>query len=1318
MSMVPQLANIVDSSANSPNGYRGRRARHLLSAYIPIDRRYALATGHPLPDRTRGAALFADISGFAALSEALTEQLGRQRGTEELTRQLNRVYEALIAQVHSYRGSVVSFVGDAIICWFDQDEGVRAAACALSMQHAMDAFVDVDPVRGAGTTLTIKVGIAAGPVRRFTVGDPLIQVIDVLAGDTLQRMALAEGAAREREVLLDAPVVASAPDELVVTEWRTHPETGDRFAVIAHSLTSVQPAPWPDLPMGTLDEAQIRPWVLPPLRKRLAVGHERFLADLRSTTALFLKFSGIDYDGDDAAGWKLDAYTRWVQEVVDRHGGSLIQLTTGDKGSFFYAAFGAPVAHDDDVARAVKAALSLQTPPEEFEFITGTQIGLAQGQARTGAYGSRARSSYGVIGKDVVLAARLMEAAPPNEMRCSYDVYRHVRNQIAFESLLSIRVKGKAELVRVYRPMGAQTQKDRPGTEDKMVGRQAEVAQLAASLDAIEAGQSRVVIVEAEAGMGKSRLVEELARLARQRGLAGLVGAGQAIEWHTPYRAWRDISAAYFDIEGVTDLGERQRRVEDVVGQVAPDQLLRLPLLNDLLDLDLPDNDLTASLAPELRQQSLALLLIALFRTWTENRPLILVLEDAHWLDSLSWELVINTVRALMVADAPFLLVVVTRPVEENGASAQYVATLESMGNAEKLELSPLSPEEIVGLVSTRLGLREANLPVALADLVCQRAEGNPFFAEELVFALRDQGSITVDESQSPARCIVNENLAQVNRALPDTIQGLVLARIDQLPPEQQLTLKVAAVIGRTFPYAALRHTLQQHMFIADAAIRSHLDQLDTLGLTLVETVKPLTYTFRHIITQDVSYQTLLFAQRRQLHRTVAEWYEAGSREHSIRKVKPGVRSTSRHMDLDLPLLVYHYHQAEDVERERHYAALAGEQAAAQFANAEAVAYLSRALQLTPETAYTERYRILLAREKVFDLSGARESQDQDLEDLRLLAEKLDDDQVRIQIVLRGANYNLALSDYPSAQRCLDTALLLARLIGDERMEVKALIGLGNLTWQQGAYDNAVPWLEEALSLARGCGDREGVATALYELSGVEWLRGNMERASVFATESLALGRQVGDPRGVAEAHNRLGAIAIIERDYEEAGRRWTEVLAIAQEIGDQRNVILGLNNLGYLAHLRKRYEDAVCAFEEALAVSRQIDFRYMVATCLANLGTSWAAMSKIETAWRYLLDGLRESVVVGSVHTTLQCLVSIAWLEAQAGELEYAAELLGFALAHPSLEVDVRQDTAEPILFTLRGVLSVPQLEAALERGKGLDMEQVVARILDHSSP
>jgi len=431
-----------------------------LTIYMPMDRCQALARGETLPDRAMGAALFADISGFTPLTGALAQELGLERGAEELTRTVSQVYTALIDEVHRYGGSVIGFAGDAITCWFDDITAQRAVTCGLAMQEAMALCNIVTTPGGTTFPLAAKVAVVAGPVRRLLVGDPEIQVIEAITGQTLDRLAAAEHVANRGEVVIQAEVAEQLTGYLAIRERRMD-DRGRPIAVISGSVEGAAPAPplcapsaWPKMPPEGLTDAQCRPWVLPDVYERARSGHKQFLSELRPVSALFINFKGIDYDADEEAGVKLDAYIRWVQRVAKRYEAIFDHLTMGDKGSYICLAFGAPIAHSDDETRAVCAARELLSPPPELAFIGTIRIGVAAGQALVGTYGGRGRRTYGIQGDRVNLAARLMIAAPEGDILCDDEIYRAAQGQVTFTALPPIRVKGFAEPVAIFRPTG------------------------------------------------------------------------------------------------------------------------------------------------------------------------------------------------------------------------------------------------------------------------------------------------------------------------------------------------------------------------------------------------------------------------------------------------------------------------------------------------------------------------------------------------------------------------------------------------------------------------------------------------------------------------------------------------------------------------------------------------------------------------------------------------------------------------------------------------------------------------------------------------
>jgi class 3 adenylate cyclase len=440
-----------------------------VATYISMDRRQAMANHKTLSEYVHGTALFADISGFTALTESLANELGLQRGAEEMIRHINRVFTALINEVHRYSGAVISFSGDAITCWFDdhdlngnqyaESSIKRAAACALAMQKGMTQFATISTPDGKSIALSVKVALATGPARRMVVGDGTPHQVDVLAGSTLSAMSNAEQVAKRDEIVIAAAGIPAIEENFSVAEWREEKQ----YAVLAGLRQDIAPSPWPALENDAIPESQIQPWMHAAVFEKVRAGQSELLSELRPATALFMKFGGLDYDNDPEAGTKLNTFIQWVEQVTTPHNGSIIQFTVGDKGSYIYVVFGAPIAHKDDDVEAVFTALELASPPELLSYMSDLYIGVASGQMRVGAYGGSTHRTYGAIGDRANLAARLMMAAARSSAEipegqcaivfCNDSIFEASHGQVEFESMPPISVKGKTGLIAIYRPV-------------------------------------------------------------------------------------------------------------------------------------------------------------------------------------------------------------------------------------------------------------------------------------------------------------------------------------------------------------------------------------------------------------------------------------------------------------------------------------------------------------------------------------------------------------------------------------------------------------------------------------------------------------------------------------------------------------------------------------------------------------------------------------------------------------------------------------------------------------------------------------------------
>jgi adenylate cyclase len=1239
------------------------------AAYIPIDRRLALAEGRDLPQLAQGAALFADISGFTPLTEMLAETFGPQRGAEELTGYLNQVYTALIAELHRYGGAVIGFSGDAITCWFDEQQerpdrftaiedgqpvrsgkppvrsaALRAVATALAMQQVMRQFEAVQVVGGGLISLAVKTAVVAGPVRRFVVGDPDMMLVDVMAGSTLERLAAAEHQAQQGDVVLDEETAVSLTHHLHIDTWRTDRESGRRFAVVTGLEALPAPAPWPTQSATALTAEQTRPWLLPAVYRQLQAGRGEFLAELRPAVALFLRFAGIDYDGDPDASHKLDQLVRQVESIFVRYEGSLLQLTIGDKGSCLYGAFGAPIAHEDDVDRAAAAALELQTLPAHLHFLQPLQIGIAYGRMRTGAYGSPLRRTYGVLGDSTNLSARLMQAAQPGEILVSSRAQSRAGDLFAWQELPPIPVKGKREPVALFRLLEMKSQPTIHLWEAQyalpMVGRESELALIRERLAAAQQGQGQIVAITAETGMGKSRLLAEVVRGAPQA-FAGYAGECQSYATSSSYYVWQPIWRGLLGLhDEVARLpqAEQIERVSQTLHQLDPALVGRLPLLDKVLNLPIPDNDLTGSLSAKLRKSARETLLAELIQAKARQQPLLLVLEDCHWLDPMSLDLLTTIGRA--VANLPVCLLLVYRPLAEQ--EALPVTRLPHFTEVGLTEFTEAEAERLIGLkLAQRFG-ETAVLPQALFRRIIERAGGNPFYIDELVNYLQDQG---VDLHDTDA-------LDQMD--LPGSVHSLILSRMDRLGEGEKATMKVASVIGRVFPAAALWGVYPQ-LGTAEQ-VKSNLGVLCELELTPLDRPDPeLSYLFKHVVIQAVAYESLLYRTRAMLHEAIGHYLETNYPDD---------------LDQQIHLLAHHYGHSENEAKKQEYLLRAADQSRADYANRTAIDYYRRVLPLLPRA---EQPPVLRRLGSVYELLG----------------------------------------QWQEAERRYQQALSLADELGDVGERAWCETAMAELLRKQGQYEQARTWLDQAYDGFTAVSDQAGIGQVFHYAGTIADQRGDYEQAQGYYERSLAIRRQVGDERRAAYLLGNLGIVARRQGQPAQALTHYEESLALRRALGDRWGVANCLNNMGNVNVDLGRYQAAQAHLEEALAIQRELGDRWMIGNALNNLGNVARAQADYERALRLYRESLDIYGALQDKWALAYLFEDLGWLLAQQNQGQAALQLVAAASV-------LRQEIGAPLTASesekLNGALaegirplSPPEREAASEAGKAMSLTEAL---------
>ncbi|NWF81472.1 MAG: AAA family ATPase [Chloroflexi bacterium] len=897
-----------------------------LACYVPalILRRVSGdsgATMAPALERFPAAVLFTDLSGFTALTERLTSH--SPAGAEELTRLLDGYFGRLVDIVTSHGGDVVKFAGDGLLAlWYGEEPLAHLARRAVQCGHEVQRLMTPDSWRtftSSAPPLALRVGVGAGEVTTMHLGGSFGRWELLVAGEAIVQTSRAEAAARPGEVLIapDAwPLVAGA------CLGQPLPSGAVRLAELVEPLPP-RPLQLPAM-LPAMAEA-LRAYLPKAILARLDAGQSAWLAEQRPVTVLFVNLPDLQ-----ASTSLRDAQTlmRALQTALYRYQGSITRLGTDAKGPTLVAALGLPpFAHEDDPERGVRAAWDMHRALRELGFAAA--IGITSGRALCATVGGLTRREYTMMGAIVNRSARLMQAAAaaaPGALPilCDGGTFHGARGRLRFDALPPLALKGVAEPVPVYRPTldgapGAETiAADRSIEQDQgqaLLGRERELALIAARVDhLVQHGRGGVIIIEGEAGIGKSLLLRHTRTLAAQRGAALLHGAGSPVEV-PPYHPWRPVVAGLIGHDPSAPLAEAVRRALTTI-----DAVQLAPLLNAVLPLDLPETPVSAQRAAQLRTDQTHDLIVRLLERATEQAPLVLMLDNLQWFDARSWALL----RAVAERLGRLLLIAALRPLNE---APPIFQRLVYRPDGLRLQLRGLAAEALRTLLAQRLG--GAALPEEAWRAIAERAQGNPFVAEELLRALRASGALVVADG----RCWLASGQAApaqvlAGARLPESVQGLLTSRIDRLTPAQQLTLKVASVIGPVFPLAVL---VAVHP--AERRQEQLVDQLFALqqaGLVVMQEFEPeLVYAFSHVVGCEVAYNLMSFAQRQRLHRSLAEYYEAHG--------NPGLAPA---------LLAQHWRQAGEPLRALRTLALAGEQALANDACSAAATLLGEALTL------------------------------------------------------------------------------------------------------------------------------------------------------------------------------------------------------------------------------------------------------------------------------------------------------------------------------------------------------------------------------------
>lgn len=1192
--------------------------------------------------------MFMDISGFTPMTGALIKN-GRE-GTEILGEILNRIFGPVIDAIYGCNGFVTVFAGDALSAVFvpadDDSKGAAAldaARCAFEIQDIFRRAGDIESKFGR-FKLSVKTGLSAGPADWGIIENDA-QNTYYFSGAAVSAAAVCERFCIPGETVADREFISAISSDIVSREK-------SRGYYLLEPDEFMAAGPVPPKAVELIGRAVIEKFVPAAVLSLKAPG------EFRDIVSCFISFE------------PLGNISEHVNKLVDlscRYGGYFGCLDFGDKGGIILVIFGAPRGRDRLFDRAASFARNIIALSDNGELFP-LKAALAFGTVFAGFVGSAKRCEYTALGPAVNLSARMAAAAARGELFIEDKFRENIGNAFEVSPPLEMKFKGIEEKIPVYRLGGRKGTQAGFAAGGKFFGREKEMELALKYFAALEDKKfAGAVYIDGAAGSGKTRFGAELKREMTGRGYGWFHMPCDAI-LQKSFNPFVSFLKNYFDQNAAPDAAAFENKLNALIEKTSDAELAAelsglSSFLGGLIGVD-RKNSRCALSDPAARYNNSIYALKALIKAECCLRPVVVEIEDGHWIDKDSIALLKILIRN--VERYPFIIISQCR---FNDDGSRFSFGIDGGACAKRIAINSLDGLSARSMAAAAIGGgAKEPVPKKTLDFIFERSGGNPFYIEQIVNYLKENSLVDA-----------GFKLSRTSFDIPSSISSIIVARLDRLAFKLKETARTASVLGNTFSVNILLAMLAGSNACGSVELRTRLGEGESQ--LLWETLSEMEYIFRHSLIRESIYSMQLKKHLRVLHELAGEAIESLYRDNL----------SGRYGEL-----ANHYESAENYDKAKEYLQKAAEHAAKNYHNETAAAFYDRLLKLMDKRKplpgsknknynrglIEKKEEILCARGKILEVTGGWNEADKTFREALKLSLRLRDDKRVANAYLYRGIIASCKGDFRGALKFLFRSLELYERLKDAHGVSKVAGHMGYIYLSVSELDKSIECFNRKLAICRRRGDRIGVSHAVGNLGVIYFRLGKNVRAMKCYQKQLDISGKLGEKRTISAAVGNMGTVHLVNGRFGEALKCYRRQKKIASMLGNLSSVGVAVGNIGVIHFLEGRFKRSLGFFEEHLRISKEIGDRYGMAVSTGNIGEVHRILKNFEKSEACLKDAIRIKTEINSPFYLCQsqhCMAELLYdmkrfdeaakfcndsiktaVEAQNHEYLFKAELLG----------------------------------------------------------